>query len=205
VAITHERGDLGTRSLARIDHHNVEREIGDGSLRVAQPALYPAPQGAVLLVDHRDDGRDAARDRGAGTVLEVVERREGRRRREMRVQINTSGEHKLAERVDLARCRLHVTDRGDVLACDRDIRATLAVRCDDDPAAHDEVGQSPSSSRRDIRSAWSSSDSASTRSSMSPSIRRSRFERLWPSRRSVRRSCGKLYVRIFSDRSPRPI
>ena len=79
VTVAHEAWDLGARGLAWIGYDDVEGEVGARTLCVAHPAFDPACERPILLVDHRDDGRDPARDRGACAVLEVVEWFEGRR------------------------------------------------------------------------------------------------------------------------------
>jgi hypothetical protein len=52
------------------------------------------------------------------------------------MQVHASREHELAPRIDLARSQTHVADRADTLTSDRDIRATLTVRGDDEPALY---------------------------------------------------------------------
>jgi hypothetical protein len=54
----------------------------------------------------------------------------------MRVQIDASREDDLASCVDRTRPRPDLADRGDPRAADRNVRATLAVRGDDEPAAY---------------------------------------------------------------------
>src|SRR5689334_6993242 len=67
------------------------------------------------------------------------------------------------------------------------------------------LGYAPLSTSAESRSAWSVVISVSMSRSRSPLITRGRFERSIPTRWSVTRSCGKLYVRILSARSPAPI
>src|SRR5712692_2369515 len=89
------RAGTSARGLARIGDDHVEGEVRERTLRVAHAALDAAPQRTLLLVDHGDHGRDAAGDRGARAVLEVVEGRKRRRGRQVRVQVDASGKHEL--------------------------------------------------------------------------------------------------------------
>ena len=178
VALAGKRRHLVDRGGARVGDDHVEREVRARSRGVAKAALRAGPERA-FLIDHRAHRRHAARHGGARAVLEVVERRERGRAREMRVQIDAAWQHELAARVDLARGARDVADRGDPLVVDREVGAAFAVRRHDRAAADREGrAQAPSSSRRDRRSASSCCERASMSSSISPSIRRSRFERL---------------------------
>jgi len=94
------------------------------------------------------------------------------------MQVDASGQQELSAGVDLAIGWSDRADGRDPTARDREVRARVTVRRDDGTAADRDVGQSPSSSSVDSRSASSWAASASMRSSMSPSIRRSRFEML---------------------------
>src|SRR5207247_9387190 len=111
-----EGGYFRARGRGRISHDDVAGEAGERTCTVAHPAFDAAPGRTGLLVDHRHDGRDAARDGGPCAVLEVVERRERWRRREVRVQVDASGDHELAAGVDLARACTDIADRADALA-----------------------------------------------------------------------------------------
>src|SRR2546421_11170999 len=116
MAVARERRQLAASGLAWIGHDDVERIVREGSLGVAQRAFHATAQRAALLMDHRYDGRDATRDRGAAAVLEVIERRPRRCRREMRVQVDAAREHEEAARVDVAIRRRGAADGGDPLA-----------------------------------------------------------------------------------------
>ena len=120
VPVARERGQLSDRGIAWIGDDDVEREVREGALCVAQSALDPRSQRSVLI-DHRAHRRHAARDRGARAVLEVVKRRERRRAGEMRVQIDAARKHELSRRVELAWARRHVADRGDAPVLDPDV------------------------------------------------------------------------------------
>src|SRR5438477_972563 len=140
VAVAHECGDFGASGVARIGDDDVEGEVGQRPLRVARAALDATPERALLLVDHRDDGRDAAGDRGTRSVLEVIQGSERWRRREVRMEVDATWEKELALRVDLARGRAHLADRADPLAVDRDVRPSLALRRHDGPATYRDLG-----------------------------------------------------------------
>src|SRR5438093_1954945 len=139
VAVPEEARYFRARGLARISHDDVECEVGERTFSVTHAALDSAPERTVLLVDHRHDGRHAARDGGPCAVLDVVERGERRRGREVCVQVDASGEHELAARVDLARGCTDMADRADALAIDREVRAALALWHHDGAAAYREV------------------------------------------------------------------
>jgi hypothetical protein len=68
-------------------------------------------------------------------VLEVVERRERGRAREMRVKVDAARKDELARRVDVALRSRDVADGGDATAVDADIRARASADRDDGPAA----------------------------------------------------------------------
>src|SRR5207247_4492100 len=113
---------------------------------------------------------DPAGQRGARAVLEVVERRERRRRREVRVEVDATWEHELARRVNLARGGVHLADRGDAASRDRHVGLTLAVRCDDEPAADGEVDHA-------VRRVKRSANATARPTSMSTWIQRSKQRR----------------------------
>ena len=177
MSVSRERRQLTGRRVARIRDNDMEREVRERPLRIAQAALDAGPQRAILI-DHRAHGGHATRDRGTRAVFEVVEWRERRGAREMRVEVDAAREHELPRRIELARGTWHFTDRGDASVLDTHIRAPRATRGHDSAAADRCVGQSVSSSRLERRSASSCCASASIMSSMSPSMRRSRFDRL---------------------------
>src|SRR5439155_19647413 len=166
VPVTNEARDFGAGGGARIGDDHVEREVRKGTLRVSHPSLDAVPQRAILLVDHRDDRRDAAGDRGARAVLEVVEGRKRRRGCEMRVQVDTSGKNEPAARIDLAQRRADIADRADVPAGDRDVGVTLAVRGYDEPAADRELDHA-------VRRAKRSANAAARPASLTTWIQRS--------------------------------
>src|SRR2546422_10601288 len=108
-------------------HDDGERKARVGAARVAEPALDSGAKRAILLIDHRDNGGDAARHGGARAMFEIVERLPGRRRGEVRMQVDASGQQELSAGVDLA---IGWSDRADgcePTARDRAVRARVSV------------------------------------------------------------------------------
>ena len=135
VARAHELRQLSDRPR-RIVHDDVEGVVGARSLGVALPSLDRAEGRAALRhVDHREHGRDAAGERGRGAVLPVVDRPPRRRRCEMRMQVDASGQHQETGRVDLAVLRRNAPDTRDALALDEHVGALATARRDDGAAA----------------------------------------------------------------------
>ena len=177
VSVARQRGKLADHRVARVGDDDVEGVVRERHGGVAQTALDAGAE-RPLLVDHRAHRRHTASDRGPSAVREVIERRDGRRAREVRVQIDAARQHERSRGVDIA-CRTRdVADRGDPSIPHAHVGARAAAGRHDRSPADRQVDQSASSSRLARRSASSCSASASIRSSMSPSMRRSRFDRL---------------------------
>ena len=134
MTVARERWKLGDRGLARIGHDDVEGEVRERPLGIAQAAVDPSPKRS-LLVDHRADRRDPACDRGTRAMFEVIQRREGRGAGEMRVEIDAARQHELPGGVEVARRAGNIADRDDAPVLDTDVRASGAARGHDGAAA----------------------------------------------------------------------